>query len=249
MMIKREVNKKQFNEKFIEPVRALFENCNSINNHYFLTIPQPISRCLFFSNNNVYAVFTILLTWFGDNGKWDVSRSVLAKQSRVTTKTVDKAINELVVKGFIRKKVNIRGNEKDFNTYILNDLTKNPFLILSEAIYTVENSIKNVKTDKAVELLVKPLNKENTSSILIECIKDEASKDSTKAFHVAYNEVSIHFEKTLGIEVGFIPKKKKSAKLAENKRNTVTFKRNREWNGAPSSKSKPKIRLGGKTVN
>lgn len=243
----KKVDKEKFNQNFIKPVSNLYGELDSFNKYHFIVIPQPLSRCHFFSSNNIYSVFTTLLSWFDENGKCDVSRSVLAKHSRINKNTVDKAIVELVSKGFICKKNNIKGNEKDFNTFILNDLTINPYLILSEAIYTIESEIKNTKTDVVANKLIKPLNKENATSILIKRIENEAKKDIYKAYKIACKQVEEHFEKELGIVIEYTPIiKKKPAKIAgKSGTKNVTPKHNREWKDVivPANTPKAKIRF------
>ncbi|WML58550.1 hypothetical protein [Neobacillus sp. PS2-9] len=191
--------KKVFNQRFIEPVTNLYYQLETFNSGYFVVIPQAITRCYFFDTNNTFSVFVALISWFDENGQRDVSRSILAEHSRVTVRTLDKALKELVSKGFISKKGNAHNNEKDANTYTLSDLTKNPYIILSEAIYTTKYGIRDARLRDSIENFVYPLQKEK--SPLLKRIEVTAENDITTAYIIACEAVARHLRDELGINI------------------------------------------------
>lgn len=118
-----------FAELEFEQPKDSYVRCRSVNNDYFLLTPQVLRRCFFLSPNEKTVLWE-LMSWMNEFGYCRVAQKTLEMYTGLSDKTVGKMIRGLVKKGFIRKK---HTNSTDM--YMMRDLSKNPYVLLSEGIH------------------------------------------------------------------------------------------------------------------
>ena len=118
-----------FAELDVEQEKGSYVTCIQGNNTHFLSVPQVLRRCFFLSVNEK-AVLWELMSWLDDIGFSRVSLKTLSLYTGISEKTVSKMLNALVDKGIIRRK-----HTSSTDMFMVCDLSKNPYILLSEGIH------------------------------------------------------------------------------------------------------------------
>lgn len=118
-----------FAELDVEQEKGSYVTCRQANNTYFLSVPQVLRRCFFLSVNEK-AVLWELMSWLDDIGYSRVSLKTLSLYTGISEKTVSKMLNGLVDKGIIRRR-----HTSSTDMFMVCDLSKNPYVLLSEGIH------------------------------------------------------------------------------------------------------------------
>lgn len=118
-----------FAELDMEQEKDSFVMCLQGNNTYFLSVPQVLRRCFFLSVNEK-AVLWELMSWLDDTGFSRVSLKTLSLYTGISEKTVSSMLNGLAKKGIIRRK-----HTSSTDMFMVCDLSKNPYILLSEGIH------------------------------------------------------------------------------------------------------------------
>ncbi|PEW23631.1 hypothetical protein [Bacillus cereus] len=122
-----------FKEKYVDPVRNHFAELGTKNGEYYVPFSQVVQRCVFLKPNHKMVLLE-LMSWFDEKGRCEVNQQTICRHTGIrSAKTVDAVLDYLVGMKFI-----LKSNKLGFkNTYISTNWSKNPYLILSEAIYAV----------------------------------------------------------------------------------------------------------------
>ena len=119
-----------FAELEFEQPKETYVRCSEANNDYFLLVPQVLRRC-FFLTPHERSVLWELMSWMDEDGFCKVSLKTLSMYTGLTEKTVSKMLNGLVQKSIIMRK---HTNSTDM--FLMQDLSKNPYVLISEAVHS-----------------------------------------------------------------------------------------------------------------
>ncbi|WP_018757731.1 helix-turn-helix domain-containing protein [Paenibacillus terrigena] len=133
-----ETNRKQFHyidnagafaELDIYQPKNSYVQCFEANNTYYVPAPQVLRRC-FFLTVSEKAVLWELYSWFDKDAFCRDSLKTLSLYTGLSEKTVGIMILGLVEKGIISRK-----HTTSVDMFMLRDLSKNHYILLSEAIH------------------------------------------------------------------------------------------------------------------
>jgi len=220
-----------FKEKYVDPVRNHFAELGTKNGEYYVPFSQVVQRCVFLKPNH-RIVLLELLSWFDEKGCCEVNRDTICRNTGIRSpKTVGILLDDLVKMRFI-----LKSNKLGFkNMYKSTNWAENPYLILSEAIYAVEELAKKqygVNADKITKKMNLLTDKEEKHKPLIDSIIESgfSYKEALKLVcDYANKELKLDMVISLDKEA-----KKKKPRLGRGFKKNVAPKskkiRNREWN-------------------
>ncbi|PEF38835.1 helix-turn-helix domain-containing protein [Bacillus wiedmannii] len=219
-----------FKEKYVDPVRNHFKELGTKNGEYYVPFSQVVQRCVFLKPNHKMVLLE-LMSWFNEKGRCEVNQKTICRNTGIrSVNTVDTVLDYLVDMKFI-----LKSNKLGFkNTYISTNWTENPYLILSEAIYAVEELAKKqygVNADTITKKMNSLIDKEDSHKRLIDSIIE-----SGFSYKEALKVVCAYANKELKLEM-VIPlakeEKKKKPRAVRGPKKNITSKskpiRNREW--------------------
>ncbi len=119
-----------------------------VHNTFFVIVPDVLRRCMFLSSSEKDILWE-LFSWAGnDEGYCEVLQDIIATNCNMSVSTVKTALKSLLKKGFIIKRMASRRK----NRYKIANLSKNPYVLLSEMLYNIiQNNYK--KFDENNDLL------------------------------------------------------------------------------------------------
>ncbi|MCU5474078.1 helix-turn-helix domain-containing protein [Bacillus paranthracis] len=155
-----------FKEKYVDPVKKHFADLGTKNSGYYVPFSQVVQRCVFFKPNHK-AVLLELMSWFDEKGRCEVNQQTICRNTGIRSlKTVDTVLDFLVERKFI-----LKSNKLGFkNVYKSTKWDENPYLLLSEAVYAVEELAKKqygVNADKITKKMYLLADKEERHKPLI----------------------------------------------------------------------------------
>lgn len=106
-----------------------FEYMMSPNNEWFLCVPQTLRRCYFLDPYSKEVLWE-LMQWMNKDGYCSVAQASLSLYLNISERKIRGIIKELIEKKFIDSRAT---NSR--NIYKIQDLSKNPYIILSESIH------------------------------------------------------------------------------------------------------------------
>ncbi|HFK1736410.1 hypothetical protein [Bacillus paranthracis] len=235
-----------FKEKYVDPVRNHFADLGTKNGEYYVPFSQVVQRCVFFKPNHK-AVLLELMSWFDEKGRCEVNRDTIVRNTGIRSpKTVGILLDDLVKMRFILKSKKLGFK----NVYKSTKWDKNPYLLLSEAIYAVEELAKKqygVNADKITKKMYLLADKEERHKPLIDRIIE-----SGFSYEEALQLVCDYANKELKLEM-VIPledkeeKKKPRRERGSEKRVSIKPKqpkRNRDWISSEGGSEAPVKRKG-----
>ncbi|HDP4772777.1 TPA: hypothetical protein P6R03_005904 [Pseudomonas aeruginosa] len=222
-----------FKEKYVDPVRNHFAELGTKNGEYYVPFSQVVQRCVFLKPNHKMVLLE-LMSWFDEKGRCEVNQQTICRHTGIrSAKTVDAVLDYLVGIQFI-----LKSNKLGFkNTYKSTNWAENPYLILSEAIYAVEELAKKqygVNVDKITKKMYLLTDKEEEHKPLIERIIA-----SGFSYEEAFKLVLDYANRELKLDMA-IPKEKPTKVKKKKPRCSQGFRksgnsqskkpiRNREW--------------------
>lgn len=181
-------------------------NMYEVNNAFFVVVPDTLRRCYFLSSTEKDVLWE-LISWANvDAGFCKVLQGIISQNISLSISTVKSAINSLVKKGLVEK----RKVTKRENLYRIADMSKNPYILVSEAVhYYLRDFIESHKNNDylykqdlncafslSVEAYIAGVNKFiNTPKLYLPII--ESLQVDSEAFTMLYKQVMKELHKVL----------------------------------------------------